>query len=102
MIACKADRAAEFLAMIDKEFLLKLRDGIGVRFGDGGIDLDDEETWINIGGTMGWDYAFSQACAATNLPTLYEYYNALDWFDSDMFDGDVSDLAIEHGIIRPM
>jgi hypothetical protein len=102
MIACKADRAAEFLGMITKEFLLKFKENLGSNFGYGVFDFDDEEIWINLGSTMGWGHSFIQTCLEMNLPALHEYYNALEWFDSDVFDGDISDLAIEYGIIRPM
>lgn len=108
MIACQAIQAEEFLGMITKEFLIKFKKNIVSNFKACRFhpcdthDFDNEETWINLGGTIGWDNAFAQTCREMNLPDLREYYNALTWFDSDTFDGDISDLAIEYGVIKSM
>lgn len=44
-----------------------------------------------MGGTAGWQKAFKRACALLDLPWLQEYYDNLEWYDSDLFDGEIAD-----------
>lgn len=41
-------------------------------------------------GTCGWNKAFKHACEKTELNWLYKWYAELEWYDSDMVDGDFS------------
>ena len=47
------------------------------------------------GGTSGWAEALKQTCKKLSMMWLWEYYCGLEWFDSDLFDGEISDYVIE-------
>ena len=47
-----------------------------------------------ITGTTGWNAALKMTCRKLNMDWLYEYYNKLQWWESDMFDGEFEDLII--------
>lgn len=102
MIACQAEHADKFLGLISKDFILRFKEELKEVFGYERFDWDDEDIWINLGSTCGWGNAFNKTCWYLDVPDLKQYYDALDWFDSDNFDGDVSDLAVKYGVIRPM
>ena len=58
----------------------------------------DEDDFYGIeflGGTTGWVVAFQATCQKMNMQWLLDYYNALEWFDSDLFDGEISDMVIQ-------
>ena len=102
MVACKADRAEEFIGKISMDFILKFKEALKKLFGSDTFDWSDEEVWINLGSTIGWGGAFSETCDEFGMQDLKEYYKELEWYDSDVFDGDISDLAVKYGVIRPM
>lgn len=57
----------------------------------------DEDNIYNLsylGGTAGWAEALKMTCKKLGLDWLWKYYNSLDWFDSDLFDGEVEDMII--------
>ena len=45
-------------------------------------------------GTMGWNAALSAALRKLDMMWLYDYYDKLEWWESDHFDGEVADLLI--------
>ena len=55
--------------------------------------LDYYLTYEN--GTMGWVFAFTEACNQCNLQSLNQYYRKLDWMESDYFDSLITDKIIE-------
>ena len=44
-----------------------------------------------IGGTTGLYFAIKMACWKLGLKDLFEYYDTLEWYDSDQFD----EIAVE-------
>ena len=47
------------------------------------------------GGTGGWAEAFKQTCKKLSMLWLWDYYRSLEWYDSDLFDGEIADGIIE-------
>ncbi len=58
-------------------------------------DTGDDYGLFYIEGTTGWVDAFRSVVNRLGLPWLSDYYNSLDWFDSDLFDNQISDLLIK-------
>ena len=54
----------------------------------------------HISGTMGWNVAFKMACNKVGIQWLYQYYDALQWWESDQFDGEIEDLLIVNVLDR--
>ena len=51
-------------------------------------------------GTYGWQKAFDYACEKHGLNDVIEYVDELEWYDYDLFCGEVSDLLLEYGLIE--
>ncbi len=49
-------------------------------------------------GTAGWLEALKTTCKKLNLDWLMNYYYTLDWYDSDIFDGVISERIISEFI----
>lgn len=49
-----------------------------------------------VSGTMGWNAALRMACNKLDLKWLFDYYDKLEWWQSDMFDGELEDLLIKN------
>lgn len=49
--------------------------------------------------TAGWYAAFGKACMLTNNEDLFNYWRKLEWYDSDLFDGELAELLIERHFI---
>ena len=48
----------------------------------------EEKEYVDMdSGTIGWVLAFRMTCEKLNMNWLYEYYQTLNWYDSDIFDG---------------
>jgi len=58
-----------------------------------------QDTTNYYGGTSGWDVALKLTCINTNKVNLYKYYRTLPWYDSDLFDYDLSEMLMESNII---
>ena len=100
---CTDSDAKRYLALVTKEFLESFRDNLVSTFGHRDVfDFNDEECWVEHGGTIGYVNAFTKTCTQFDLENLSDYYDALPWFESDAFDADISDLAVKFGIIKSM
>lgn len=44
------------------------------------------------GGTGGWNTALHNAAKRCDYKALLTYYDALDWYESDLFDGKLADI----------
>ena len=58
----------------------------------------DEDGFYGIdflSGTTGWAAALRAACQKMRMQWLLDYYDTLEWYDSDMFDGEISDMVIK-------
>lgn len=49
-----------------------------------------------MGGTSGWAVALWSVCHRLDIDWFYEWYDALDWMDSDKFDSDLLDELGKH------
>lgn len=47
-----------------------------------------------LGGTAGWVEALKMTCKKLGMDWLWNYYNSLEWYDSDLFDGEVEDMIV--------
>ena len=100
---CTDIDAKRYLALATKEFLETFKENLISTFGHRDVfDFNDEECWVELGGTIGYVNAFTKTCTQFDLENLSDYYDALPWFESDAFDADVSDLAVKFGVIEPM
>lgn len=55
---------------------------------------DEESPLFYIQGTSGWNQALRMACKKLGLSDLWNWYNKLEWYDSDIFDGELVELLI--------
>ena len=65
------------------------------------IDEDTEEEFSYYdfdSGTSGWHTAFKATCEKLDLQWLLNYYDALEWYDSDIFDDIIEDRIVTHFI----
>ena len=49
--------------------------------------------------TGGWYVAFGKACLLTHKEELLDYWRTLQWYDSDIFDGELADMLVDKGFI---
>ena len=56
-----------------------------------GIDIlkKDEDELALLSGTYGWNAALRSVCCRLNMNWFYDWYDALDWKDSDDVDSDL-------------
>lgn len=55
---------------------------------------DGESPLFYISGTSGWNAALRMACKKLGLSDLWDWYDKLEWYDSDDFDGELVELLI--------
>ena len=48
-----------------------------------------------MGGTSGWSAALNSVCHRLDIKWFCEWYDALDWMESDKFDGELIDELIK-------
>jgi hypothetical protein len=82
-------------AMITPEFCAQIAKELHIIFGVGITDTD-YDCLVYQGGTSGWNVAISSSCRKLGLDELCQYYHSLPWYDSDIFDGELSDILIEN------
>lgn len=49
-----------------------------------------------VSGTIGWNVALRMTCKKLEMKWLFDYYDKLEWWQSDMFDGEFEDLLIKN------
>lgn len=55
--------------------------------------------WIYLEGSSGFCESFRYVCKKHGLDNVLKYYDNLYWYDSDIFDGEFSDLLIHFDIV---
>ncbi|NCD01244.1 hypothetical protein EOL94_04085 [bacterium] len=90
----------KYKSIISKEFLQILKRELKLFFAE--FPFENEEDWINLSSTGGWFKSFEKATQETGLHELKTYYNSLEWEDSDLFESDIIDIALEYKIISPL
>lgn len=59
-------------------------------------DEDSQYGLYFLGSTFGWNAALRMTCEKLNMKWLFDYYDKLEWWQSDMFDGEFEDLLIKN------
>lgn len=59
-------------------------------------DEDGLQQLDYMGGTSGWAVALWSVCHRLDIEWFYEWYDALDWMDSDEFDSSLLDELNKH------
>ena len=49
-----------------------------------------------VSSTNGWNAALRMTCNKLDMKWLFDYYDKLEWWQSDMFDGEFEDLLIRN------
>ena len=60
-------------------------------FAEDGIPMDTS--------TGGWQASLGKACIITKNKDLWNYWRHLDWYDSDIFDGELAEMLIKNNLI---
>jgi hypothetical protein len=88
----------EYLNIINLEFLSAFREELyKMNYVSLGSFYDDSLSHVES--TSGWSVAFKLACINTNKENLYKYWQTLPWYDSDLFDYELSKLLIQNKLI---
>lgn len=56
--------------------------------------------WFYMEGTVGYCEAIKDTCNKHQLLNIFNYYNQLPWYDSDLFDSELGDLLVEFGLVE--
>lgn len=57
-------------------------------------DEDDIYNLYYVEGTYAWAEAFKMTCWKLDMKWLMDYYDSLEWCDSDLFDGEIENKLI--------
>lgn len=88
----------EILAKIPNEFWEKFAMELIKIFGSDIFDKEEEtgdKYLIYLPSTIGWAKAFMKTCRDFGLNDILEYYNKLEWYDSDTFDDEICEILEE-------
>ena len=62
-------------------------------------DLNVDGSYYDLNSsTGGWNEAFKMTCKKLDMMWLMDYYETLEWYDSDIFDGIIENRIIENYI----
>lgn len=88
-----------FKEMLTKDFLMTFKQELDKVFN---IETTGTlwSTYLKLEGTTGWHEAFTQTCEKHKSDKLYNYYNILDWVESDQFDDQIGDLMCKYNVIE--
>ena len=67
----------EYVSIMGADALIRDKDGLSH------LDYD--------AGSSGYAEAFRMTCKKLNMNWLFEYWDSLPWYQSDIFDGEISD-----------
>ena len=59
-------------------------------------DSDGERPIYYLSNTCGWSAAFEATCKKLGMGWLLEYEYGLDWWQSDLFAGEIDELTVEN------
>ena len=89
----------EIKKLMTYDFLKEFRNQLFAIFD---LSLDTYADIIQgIESTAGWANALEDACHNTGKDDIWSYWDSLEWYDSDMFDWELSDMLIENNLILP-
>lgn len=87
----------KYKKMIDLNFLQYFQYELHLMFGLSLNDFRDTGPLSNQG-TAGWHDCFVKTCINFNKNELLNYYESLDWYQSDLFDDELADMFIQYKI----
>lgn len=90
----------EIKSLVSKDLLDYFREELNKVFKNINITLKSEADFSMMESTGGWGKAFNTACMRSGQAGLAAYYKALNWSDSDLFDAEITDLAVQFGVIE--
>lgn len=89
----------KYKALLTREFLLKFAESMLTFF----PDANTSYMWFWLESTSGWVEAFTRTAKAhkphDKYQELLDYYLGLEWYDFDMFNDEVLDLAVMSGVV---
>jgi hypothetical protein len=88
---------ADFLQDFKNEFKKIFQEQIQDQLVDS--ESDDGWAWATYI-TDGWNKCFETSAVKHGVKELYDYYSSLEWYDSDMFDSYLIDIAVAMCIIN--
>lgn len=66
--------------------------------------VEDKRTlydfYAYIESTCGFVEALKKTCKTHKLHLVEKHYDSLEWYHSDLFDGELTDLLVQEGIIE--
>ena len=82
--------------LLADSFFLRLASNLDKIFQNGWAFPDeyDCDIFCDVGGTVGWGNALSITLRAYGLEDCLDYYEHLDWYESDELDAEVIDLML--------
>ena len=90
----------EYSDMMDYDFCKTMMMAIHNIWGISAEDYDYESVSY-CEGTGGWNEAFMTACRIYKKDELAKYYCTLPWYDSDIFDGYLSQKFVDYKLLLP-
>lgn len=61
-------------------------------------DESDLYSLFYVSSTAGWNEDLKMTCQKLNMCWLLDYYNSLEWYESDLFDGEMEDKIVSEFI----
>lgn len=86
--------------LITKEFCLQFMKELHCIWGFALEDFEYESVGA-VEGTSGWYEGFTHACRKTKNDELYLYYLQLDWYNSDLFDYELTQKLVNYKLLLP-
>ena len=85
---------------IDRKFLKTFRDEL-IRMEGFSLATTEDKGIPIIESTNLWNTAFAKTCINTKNYEVLNYYDLLDWYESDEFDGEITDMMKQEHLILP-
>lgn len=90
----------EFKGMITYDFCKQFLKELHLIFGISLQNFDYDSVSL-MEGTSGWNVSFSNVCKQQKKDELYKYYCFLPWYESDIFDSELTQILVENKLLLP-
>ena len=86
----------EILAKVPQYFLPAFAGELVCVFGLAVFEKSETDSYglFYVSSTLGWNAALRMTCNKLDMKWLFDYYDKLEWWQSDMFDGEIEDRLI--------
>lgn len=85
----------DIMAKIPEYFWAAIAGELVSIFGPHALEkIDESYSLYFLTGTTGWNAALMMTCRKLDMNWLFEYYDKLQWWESDLFDSEFEDLII--------